>query len=95
MNTMISRNIKGTYSEEEIKETFSVMDKDGNGISAAEILHAITNLGEKRTDVIFDAIEAATNHDQPYDEGFFLLLFFFSSFFSSSFFLLGFVCFFL
>ena len=51
MNTMIKRKIKGTYSEEEIKEAFSVMDKDGNGfISAAEIRHVITNLGEKRLD---------------------------------------------
>ena len=53
MNTMIKRKIKGTYSEEEIKEAFSVMDKDGNGfISAAEIRHVITNLGEKRLDEI-------------------------------------------
>ena len=53
MNTMIKRKIKGTYSEEEIKEAFSVMDKDGNGfISAAEIRHVITNLGEKRSDEI-------------------------------------------
>ena len=48
---MIERKIKGTYSEEEIKEAFSVMDKDGNDfISAAEIRHVITNLGEKRLD---------------------------------------------
>ena len=53
MNTMIKRKIKGTFSEEEIKEAFSVMDKDGNGfISAAEIRHVITNLGEKRLDEI-------------------------------------------
>ena len=53
MNTMIMEKIKGTYSEEEIKEAFSVMDKDGNGfISAAEIRHVITNLGEKRLDEI-------------------------------------------
>ena len=53
MNTMIKRKIEGTYSEEEIKEAFSVMDKDGNGfISAAEIRHVITNLGEKRSDEI-------------------------------------------
>ena len=53
MNTMIKRKIKGTYSEEEIKEAFSVMDKDGNDfISAAEIRHVITSLGEKRLDEI-------------------------------------------
>ena len=53
MNTLIQWKIKGTYSEEEIKEAFSVMDKDGNGfISAAEIRHVITSLGEKRLDEI-------------------------------------------
>ena len=53
MNSMIMEKIKGTFSEEEIKEAFSVMDKDGNGfISAAEIRHVITNLGEKRSDEI-------------------------------------------
>ena len=38
-------------SEEEIREAFSVFDKDGNGfISAAELRHVMTNLGEKLTD---------------------------------------------
>merc|ERR1712046_54842 len=35
----------------EIKEAFKVFDKDGNGfISAAELRHVMTNLGEKLTD---------------------------------------------
>ena len=39
------------YSEEEIREAFRVFDKDGNGfISAAELRHVMTNLGEKLTD---------------------------------------------
>ena len=38
-------------SEEEIVEAFKVFDKDGNGfISAAELRHVMTNLGEKLTD---------------------------------------------
>ena len=40
-----------TDSEEELKEAFRVFDKDGNGfISAAELRHIMTNLGEKLTD---------------------------------------------
>ena len=40
-----------TDTEEEIKEAFRVFDKDGNGfISAAELRHVMTNLGEKLTD---------------------------------------------
>ena len=43
--------MKDTDSEEEIKEAFRVFDKDGNGfISAAELRHVMTNLGEKLTD---------------------------------------------
>ena len=43
--------MKETDSEEEIKEAFRVFDKDGNGfISAAELRHVMTNLGEKLTD---------------------------------------------
>jgi len=35
----------------EFKEAFSLFDKDGNGfISAAELRHVMTNLGEKLTD---------------------------------------------
>jgi len=43
--------MKDTDSEEEILEAFKVFDKDGNGfISAAELRHIMTNLGEKLTD---------------------------------------------
>ncbi|KNZ60324.1 calmodulin [Puccinia sorghi] len=42
---------KDTDSEEEIREAFKVFDKDGNGfISAAELRHVMTNLGEKLSD---------------------------------------------
>ena len=43
--------MKDTDSEEELKEAFKVFDKDGNGfISASELRHVMTNLGEKLTD---------------------------------------------
>jgi calmodulin len=39
------------YSEDEILEAFKVFDKDGNGfISAAELRHVMTNLGEVISD---------------------------------------------
>ncbi|KAJ8308523.1 hypothetical protein KUTeg_013397 [Tegillarca granosa] len=37
--------------EKELREAFKVFDKDGNGyITAAELRHVMTNLGEKLTD---------------------------------------------
>merc|ERR1712226_284091 len=49
--TMMARKMKYTDSEEEIRAAFRVFDKDGNGfISAAELRHVMTNLGEKLTD---------------------------------------------
>ncbi|XP_032280972.1 calmodulin-1-like [Phoca vitulina] len=49
--TMMARKMKDRDSEEEIREAFQVFDKDGNGhISAAELRHVMTNLGEKLTD---------------------------------------------
>jgi calmodulin len=48
---MMAKKMKDTDSEEELKEAFRVFDKDGNGyISAAELRHVMTNLGEKLTD---------------------------------------------
>merc|ERR1712226_537415 len=50
--TMMARKLKdGQDSEEEVIEAFKVFDKEGNGfISAAELRHIVTNLGEKLTD---------------------------------------------
>lgn len=49
--TMMARKMKDKDSEEKIREAFRVFDKDGNGyISAAELRHVMTNLGEKLTD---------------------------------------------
>ena len=48
---MMARKMKDTDSADEIKEAFKVFDKDGNGfISAAELRHVMTNLGEKLSD---------------------------------------------
>ncbi|KAF5354284.1 hypothetical protein D9756_007224 [Leucocoprinus leucothites] len=53
--TMMARKMRDTDSEEEIKEAFKVFDKDGNGyISAAELRHVMTNLGEKLSDAEVD-----------------------------------------
>merc|ERR1719450_31651 len=44
----MARKMKDTDTEEELIEAFKVFDRDGNGfISAAELRHVMTNLGEK------------------------------------------------
>ena len=49
--TLMARKMKDTDTEEELVEAFKVFDRDGNGlISAAELRHVMTNLGEKLTD---------------------------------------------
>ncbi|KAK6170331.1 hypothetical protein SNE40_018745 [Patella caerulea] len=48
---MMARKLKDIHGQNEIREAFRVFDKDGNGfISAAELRHVMTNLGEKLTD---------------------------------------------
>jgi len=48
---MMAKKIAEEDQEEELREAFRVFDKDGNGfISAAELRHVMTNLGEKLTD---------------------------------------------
>ncbi|VVB03823.1 unnamed protein product [Arabis nemorensis] len=48
---LMAKKMKDTDSKEELKEAFRVFDKDQNGfISAAELRHVMTNLGEKLTD---------------------------------------------
>jgi len=71
--TMMARKMRDTDTEEEIKEAFKVFDKDGNGfISAAELRHVMTSLGEKLTDKEVDEMirEADVDGDGQinYDE---------------------------
>ncbi|WAR18646.1 CALM-like protein [Mya arenaria] len=48
---MMSRKMKETDTEEEIREAFKIFDKDGNGlISPGELRGVMGNLGEKLTD---------------------------------------------
>jgi calmodulin len=50
-----ARKMKDTDTEEELIEAFKIFDRDGNGfISAAELRHVMTNLGEKLTDEEID-----------------------------------------
>ncbi|BEI85296.1 hypothetical protein CcaverHIS002_0506970 [Cutaneotrichosporon cavernicola] len=49
--TLMARKMHDTDSEEEIREAFKVFDKNNDGhISAAELKHVMTNLGEKLSD---------------------------------------------
>ncbi|GAB1609565.1 calmodulin, striated muscle [Argonauta hians] len=49
--TMMARKMRDSDTEEELREAFRVFDKDENGyISAAELHHVMTNLGEKLTE---------------------------------------------
>lgn len=62
--------MKDTDSEEEIREAFKVFDRDNNGfISAAELRHVMTSIGEKLTDDEVDEMirEADTDGDGRID----------------------------
>ena len=67
---MMARKMKDTDSEEEIREAFKVFDRDNNGfISAAELRHVMTSIGEKLTDDEVDEMirEADQNGDGRID----------------------------
>ncbi|KAJ2044017.1 hypothetical protein H4S04_006453 [Coemansia sp. S16] len=68
--SLMARQSFDNNEEEELKEAFRVFDKDGNGfISAAELRHALTNLGEKLTQEEVDEMiqEADVNGDGQID----------------------------
>lgn len=49
--SLMAWKMRDTDTEEELIDAFKVFDRDGNGlISAAELRHVMTNLGEKLTD---------------------------------------------
>ena len=64
--SMIQTKLKDQDSEAEIRESFRVFDKEGNGkISAPELRHIMTTLGEKLTEDEVDEMlnEAETDGD--------------------------------
>ena len=62
--TMMARKMKDTDSEEEIREAFKVFDRDSNGfISAAELRHVMTSIGEKLTDDEVDEMIREADQD--------------------------------
>ena len=61
---MMTRKMKDTDTEDELREAFKVFDKDGNGfISAAELRHVMTNIGEKLTDEEVDEMMREADKD--------------------------------
>ena len=70
--SLMARKMKDTDTEEELVEAFKVFDRDGNGfISAAELRHVMTNLGEKLTDEEVQVRRSSLN----YYEVFFAMIF--------------------
>ena len=70
MMAKMAKEQKEGGGEEELREAFTVFDKDGNGfISADELRHVMTNLGEKLTDDEINEMikEADTNNDGHVD----------------------------
>jgi len=62
--TMMARKMKDTDSEEEIREAFKVFDRDNNGfISAQELRHVMTSIGEKLTDDEVDEMIREADQD--------------------------------
>ena len=56
--SLMARKMKDTDTEEELIEAFKVFDRDGNGfISAAELRHVMTNLGETQLHLIDLGVE--------------------------------------
>ena len=62
--TMMARKMRDTDSEDEIREAFKVFDRDNNGfISAAELRHVMTSIGEKLTDDEVDEMIREADQD--------------------------------
>lgn len=61
---MMARKMKDTDSEDEIREAFKVFDRDNNGfISAAELRHVMTSIGEKLTNEEVDEMIREADQD--------------------------------
>ena len=76
---MMSIKMRDEDSEEEIRETFRVFDKDGNGfISPDELRYVLGNLGEKLSDEEIDEMIM----DADIDGGILLMYLYFSIYLS-------------
>eukprot|EP00298_Acanthocystis_sp_HF-20_P016902 c21621_g3_i2.p1 GENE.c21621_g3_i2~~c21621_g3_i2.p1 ORF type:complete len:167 (-),score=68.94 c21621_g3_i2:20-469(-) len=54
---LMAQKLKEKDSEEDVVNAFRVFDKEGNGlVSAAELRHVLTNLGEKLTEEEVDTM---------------------------------------
>jgi Ca2+-binding EF-hand superfamily protein len=61
---MLPRVQKSGDSEEEVEEAFRVFDKESNGfLSAAELRHIMTNMGEKLTEEEVDEMISCADTD--------------------------------
>ncbi|XP_064622657.1 caltractin ICL1b-like [Lineus longissimus] len=61
---MMAKKVVGTDPEEEIRDAFRVFDKDNNGfITAVELRHVMSNLGEKLTDEEVDEMVTEADLD--------------------------------
>lgn len=70
LTMMVTRNPNNFNSEDEMRQAFSVFDKDGDGfITADELRHVMTSLGEKLTDEEVNEMisEADRNGDNQID----------------------------
>ena len=48
---LVAKNVNRTDSQDDIMGCFRIFDKEGNGfISAAELRHIMTNIGDRMTD---------------------------------------------
>ncbi|XP_037050204.1 calmodulin-A-like [Bradysia coprophila] len=62
--TMMAHKMRDMDSEEEIREAFKVFDRDGKGfITAVELRHVMTSLGEKLTDEEVDEMIRSVDVD--------------------------------
>merc|ERR1712020_755243 len=63
--TMMAQTIKYKDNEEEVREAFRVFDKEKTGfISAAELRHIMTNLGEKLSEEEADEMIKEADPDE-------------------------------
>merc|ERR1712060_664618 len=70
---LIARKIKDGDAEEELRAAFRVFDRDGNGlISASELRHVMTHLGEKlseeEVDIMIQEADVDMNGQINYEE---------------------------